>query len=71
VHDPTDRVSVIDPARTIDSRALAGETPATFMDLRPGTYAVAAFHDENASGEFDGATVIVTGGTKTNVELSY
>ena len=28
-------------------------TPVVFKDLPPGTYAVAAFHDENESGEFD------------------
>jgi uncharacterized protein (DUF2141 family) len=32
----------------------AGEiTPVVFKDLPPGTYAVAAFHDENESGGFD------------------
>jgi uncharacterized protein (DUF2141 family) len=39
--------------RAIDVKAMVGETPVTFKDLQPGTYAVAAFHDENASGEFD------------------
>ncbi|MGD9538424.1 MAG: DUF2141 domain-containing protein [Alphaproteobacteria bacterium] len=31
----------------------AGGTEVVFKDLPPGTYAVAAFHDENESGKFD------------------
>ncbi len=30
-----------------------GEVEAVFTNLPPGTYAVAAYHDENANGEFD------------------
>lgn len=36
-----------------DVMAMPGDTPVVFMDLPPGIYAVAAFHDENASGMFD------------------
>ncbi len=39
--------------RAIDVTPSGTETPVTFKDLPPGIYAIAAFHDENASGEFD------------------
>ncbi len=39
--------------RSIDVRPQGDETPVVFKDLPPGDYAIAAFHDENASGEFD------------------
>lgn len=34
-------------------RAMQGDIPVSFNDLPPGSYAAAAFHDENASGDFD------------------
>lgn len=34
-------------------RAMPGDIPVSFNDLPPGSYAAAAFHDENASGDFD------------------
>lgn len=36
-----------------DVMAMPGDTPVLFKNLPPGTYAVAAFHDENGSGMFD------------------
>jgi uncharacterized protein (DUF2141 family) len=41
---------------TLVSQAQAarqGEISFTFADLAPGTYAAAAYHDENRSGDFD------------------
>lgn len=38
---------------SIDVQANQGDVPVVFKDLPPGHYAVAAFHDENASGEID------------------
>jgi uncharacterized protein (DUF2141 family) len=38
---------------SIDVPASPGEIPVVFTGLKPGTYAVAAFHDANASGEVD------------------
>lgn len=39
--------------RSADVTPIGAETPVVFKDLPPGTYAIAAFHDENASGGFD------------------
>lgn len=39
--------------RAIDIEATDGEIPIVFSDLPPGRYAIAAYHDENASGDFD------------------
>lgn len=38
-------------SRTVSAQE--GAVTITFDDLPPGLYAVAAFHDENANGEFD------------------
>lgn len=38
---------------SIDVQANQGDVPVVFKDLPPGKYAVAAFHDENASGDID------------------
>jgi uncharacterized protein (DUF2141 family) len=38
---------------SIDVPASPGEIPVVFTGLKPGTYAVAAFHDANVSGEVD------------------
>lgn len=39
--------------RSLDVTPIGAETPVVFKDLPPGTYAIAAFHDENGSGGFD------------------
>ncbi|MSO75252.1 MAG: DUF2141 domain-containing protein [Alphaproteobacteria bacterium] len=39
--------------RSADVWPTGDETPVVFKDLPPGEYAIAAFHNENASGEFD------------------
>lgn len=33
--------------------ARGGRVPVVFADVPPGTYAIAAFHDENGNGSFD------------------
>lgn len=38
---------------SIDVAASTGDLPVVFKDLPPGTHAVAAFHDENKSGDID------------------
>ncbi|MGD9538425.1 MAG: DUF2141 domain-containing protein [Alphaproteobacteria bacterium] len=38
---------------SIDVPARPGDIPVVFEGLPPGTYAVAAFHDENVSGSVD------------------
>jgi uncharacterized protein (DUF2141 family) len=35
------------------AKAASGKVTIIFRDLSPGTYAVSAFHDENANGKFD------------------
>ncbi|MBT3170706.1 MAG: DUF2141 domain-containing protein [Rhodospirillaceae bacterium] len=40
-------------AATQTLSAQAGDVEVVFAGLRPGTYAAAAFHDENGSGDFD------------------
>jgi uncharacterized protein (DUF2141 family) len=39
--------------RSADLKAVPGELSVVFENLAPGYYAAAAFHDENASGDFD------------------
>ena len=38
-------------------KAVSGKAVIIFHDLPPGTYAVSAFHDENANGKFDTNTL--------------
>ncbi|MDA0229868.1 MAG: DUF2141 domain-containing protein [Proteobacteria bacterium] len=40
-------------AATQSLSARRGDVKVVFANLRPGTYAAAAFHDENQSGDFD------------------
>ncbi len=40
-------------AATQSRSARKGEVRFVFANLKPGTYAAAAYHDENRSGEFD------------------
>ena len=40
-------------AATRTLSAQEGDVEVVFADLMPGTYAAAAFHDENRSGDFD------------------
>ena len=47
--------SLNDPARLVGiaTRAIAGTQSVVFSDLKPGTYGVVVFHDENDNGTFD------------------